>query len=221
MERLKLEVTPRQVLGKKVKGLRHQGITPVNLYGRGIESQALQVDTKNLQQVLIQAGETDIISLSISGSKSPRTALVRAVQRDPRNRLLLHVDFYQVSMTEKIKAEVPLALTGEAPAIKDKGGILLHILKTVTVEALPNDLPHALEVDLSHLEEIDQGVFVADIPLSDGVTLLTDSTQMVVKISGRQMMLEEEEGVEAVAEGEAEPGSEREAASTPEGSEAG
>ncbi len=217
MERLKLEVTPRQVLGKKVKDLRHQGITPVNLYGRGIDSQALQVDTKNLQQVLTQAGETDIISLSIAGNKTPRTALVRAVQRDPLNRLLLHVDFYQVIMTEKIKAEVPLALIGEAPAIKDKGGILLHIIKTLTVEALPNDLPHALEVDLSHLEEIDQGVFVADIHLSDGVTLLADPTQMVVKISGRQMMLEEEEGVVAAAEA----GAEGEAAAAPEGTGGG
>jgi large subunit ribosomal protein L25 len=205
MERLKLEATPREVLGKKVKTLRHQGITPVNLYGRGVNSQALQIDTKSLQHVLARAGETDLISLSIAGTKSPRIAIVRAVQKDPRSRMLLHVDFYQVQMTEKLKAEVPLTLVGEPPAVKDKGGILLNILNSLQVEALPDDLPHTLEVDLSGLVDIDQAIFAADIPLSDGVSLLTDPEQIVAKVARQRLMAEEEERVAAEAEVEAAP----------------
>jgi len=217
MERLELEVSRREITGKKVRFLRHEGIIPASLYGHGIDSTALQVDAKPLEQMLAQAGKTDLIDLKFTDSKTTERVLVREVQQNPLTDELLHVDFYQVKMTERISAEVPLAFVGEAPALKTRNVSLLRLVDSLTVEALPDALPHSLEVDLSTLEQTDQAVYVKDIHLGDGVTLLGDPEQMVVKVAEarRAVEVEEEvveaevgEEVEAVAEmpeAEAEP----------------
>ena len=98
MERIELEVTSREVLGKKVSFLRRQGITPVHLFGHSIESLALQCDTAKLQHALAQAGQTGIITLKLGNERRPRPVVVREVQRALRKGELLHVDFYQVKM---------------------------------------------------------------------------------------------------------------------------
>jgi len=120
MDKIELKVAKRDILGKKVKHLRRQGITPVHLFGHGIDSLALQCDTGELERVLGQAGQTRLIDLKLAKEKKPRTAVVREFDRDWRKRQLLHVDFYQVKMEEKIKLEVPVVLIGEAPALKSK-----------------------------------------------------------------------------------------------------
>lgn len=217
MERLELEVSRREITGKKVRFLRREGIIPASLYGHGIDSTALQVDAKPLEQMLAQAGKTDLIDLKFTDSKTTKRVLVREVQQNHLTDELLHVDFYQVKMTERISAEVPLAFVGEAPALKTRNVSLLRLVDSLTVEALPDALPHSLEVDLSTLEQTDQAVYVKDIHLGDGVTLLGDPEQMVVKVAEarRAVEVEEEvveaevgEEVEAVAEmpeAEAEP----------------
>ena len=107
--------------------------------------------------MLAHAGKTDLISLKIDDSKNPVRVLVREVQRNPLNDDLLHVDFYQVRMTEKIKADVPLVFVGEAPVLKKvKNSSILHLIDSLHIEALPDDLPHSLEVDVSRLEELDR-----------------------------------------------------------------
>ncbi|HIE17464.1 MAG TPA: 50S ribosomal protein L25 [Dehalococcoidia bacterium] len=183
MKRLELEASKREVLGKKVRFLRRQGLIPANIYGHGINSIPVQLDAKSLKQLLANTGTTDLISLKITGSKTPVRVLVRDVQRNPLTDELLHVDFYQVEMTERIKVEVPLVFIGEAPVLdRVKGTSLLHLVDSLYIEALPDDLPHSLEVDLSLLKEADDAIYVKDIQIGDGITLLSDPEQMVVKV---------------------------------------
>ena len=217
MDHLELTAEKRDIIGKKVRFMRREGSTPANLYGHGVTSTALKLDSKTLSNVLSHAGYTDLISLKVGSSKKAVKVLVREVQRDPLSEELLHVDFYQVKMTEKLKVDVPLSFTGEAPALKIKNTSLLYLMDALPIEALPDDLPHSVDVDLSVLEEVDQAVYVRDVALGHGVTLLGDPEQMVVKVTEtrgvkeEEVIAEEAEGEEAAAataeeaEGEAAP----------------
>jgi len=204
MDKIELKVTNREILGKKVKHLRRQGITPVHLFGHGIESLALQCDTGELERVLGQAGQTRLISLKLAKEKKPRTAVVREFDRDWRKGQLLHVDFYQVKMEEKIKLEIPVVLVGEAPALKSKTNMLEHALGTLTIECLPAKIPTSLEVDISSLTELDQAIRVKDVTLDKDITVLNNPELVVVKISSRPVEKVEEKVVEKVVEAEAE-----------------
>jgi len=218
MDKIELKVTNREILGKKVKHLRRQGITPVHLFGHGIESLALQCDTGELERVLGQAGQTRLISLKLDKEKKPRSVVVREFDRDWRKGQLVHVDFYQVKMEEKIKLEVPVVLVGEAPALKSKTYMLEHELGTLTVECLPAKIPASLEVDISSLTEPEQTIRVKDVILDKDITVLNDPELVVAKISSRPVEKIEEEVVEEVAEEaveapeEAAPGEEAEEA---------
>lgn len=208
MERIELEATTREVLGKKVRFLRRQGITPVHLFGHGIESEALQCDTAQLQRVLAQAGKTKLIELRLDKAKKPRKIVVREVQKDPLTGELLHVDFYQVRMAEKIKVEIPVVLVGEAPALRLKENMLVSELTSLTIECLPDDIPDSIELDLSSLTEAEQLIRVQDITSGEGITILNDPEQAVVRISTRPVEKVEEVaaevGEEVVEEKEAE-----------------
>jgi large subunit ribosomal protein L25 len=203
MDKIELKVTNREILGKKVKHLRRQGITPVHLFGHGIESLALQCDTSELERVLGEAGQTRLISLKLAKEKKPRTAVVREFDRDWRRGQLLHVDFYQVKMEEKIRLEVPIVLIGEAPALKSKTNMLEHELGTLTVECLPAKIPTSLEVDVSSLTEPEQAIRVKDVTLDKDITVLNNPDLVVVKISLRPVEKVEEKVVEEVVEAEA------------------
>ena len=200
MDKIGLEVTNREILGKKVRHLRRQGITPVHLFGHGIESLALQCDTGELEQVLAQAGQTGLIGLKLDKEKKPRTVVVREFDRDWRRGKLLHVDFYQIKMEEKIRLEVPLVLVGEAPALKSKDNMLEHELETLTVECLPAKIPASVGVDISSFTEPGQAIRIKDIALDKDVTVLNDPELVVVKISWRPVEKVEEEVVEVVEE---------------------
>ena len=183
MRRLELEVLKRDVKGKKVRFLRRGGQTPCNIYGHGIESLPVQVDSRKLGHLLARAGGTDLISIRMKGEASPANVLIRDVQRNPMTGDPIHVDFYQVRMTEKLKAEVPLVFVGEAPAIKLKNVSLLHAMNTLQIEALPDDLPHNIEVDISVLAVPEQSLHVKDIKVSDKITILADPEQMIIKVA--------------------------------------
>lgn len=193
-----LKVTRRAVTGKKVNVLRRQGITPVHLYGPGAESQTLQVETNVLKKLLGQTGRTALIELHVSGEKGSKRVLVREIQRSPVGGELLHVDFVQVSMTKKIKVEVPLILVGESPALRQKQNMLEHGLTSIQVECLPDEIPAQIELDISGLTESGQAIRVKDIPVSGQVTLFDDPDRMVLRITERY--LEKEEVVKAAAE---------------------
>jgi len=209
--RTELRVAPREVLGKKVKALRRQGLTPANIYGHNVESQAIQVATEELKHVLKSAGRNDIVYLRLDGN-DPRPTFVRDVQQHPVTDAIQHVDFLQISLREKVRADVPIHLTGIAPAVDTYGGILMHGLDHVTVEALPTEVPSFLEIDVSPLTEINQALHVSDLDLPDGVTLLTDVEQVVAKVAPPAVEPVEEVPEEEVEEGEAAPEGEEEAA---------
>ena len=204
MDKIELKVANREILGKKVKHLRRQGITPVHVFGHGIESLALQCDTKELERVLSQAGQTRLVNLKLAKEKKPRTVVVREFDRDWRRGQLVHVDFYQVRMEEKLRLEIPIVLIGEAPALKSKTNMLDHELGTLTVECLPAKIPNSFEVDISSLAELDQAVRVKDITLDKDITVLNNPDLVVAKISLRPVEKVEEKVVEEAVAAEAE-----------------
>lgn len=210
MRRLELEVSKRTVTGKKVRFLRRGGLIPCNIYGRGFESLPVQVDVRKLGHLLARAGGTDLISIKMTDSASPANVLIRDIQRNPMTGEPLHVDFYQVNMNEKLKAEVPLVFIGEAPASKLKNVSLLHAMNTLQIEALPDDLPHNIEVDISSLAVPEQSLHVKDIKVGDKVTILTDPEQMIIKVSEVRKAVEEAAPV--AAEGEEAAAAEKEEA---------
>jgi len=210
MEQIELNAAKRDVLGKKVRFLRRQGITPVHVFGHGIESLALQCDTTNLQRVLTQTGQTRIINLNIDGEKTPRTVMVRETQQSILKGDLLHVDFYQVKMTEVLDVDVPIVLVGEAPALRNKENMLMQELNTLSVQCLPASIPNSIEVDVTSLTEPDQAIRVRDIVPGEGVTILNDPEVMLARIAVQREAEEIPEAVEiaeevAEAEAEAQP----------------
>ncbi len=203
MDKIELKVSKREILGKKVKHLRRRGITPVHVFGHGIESLALQCDNKELERVLSQAGQTRLINLKLAKERKPRTVVVREFDRDWRRGELVHVDFYQVKMEEKIRLEVPIVLTGEAPALKFKDNMLEHELGTFTVECLPANIPDKIEVDISSLTQLDQTIRVKDVTLDKDIAVLNNPDLVVAKI-GLRPVEKVEEVVEEVVAAEAE-----------------
>ncbi len=200
MDQIELKVTNREILGKKVRFLRRQGITPVHLFGPGTKSMALQCDTATLQRVLAEAGKTGLISLKLDNEKRPRNVVVREVQREPRTGESLHVDFYQVKMAEKVEVEIPVVLVGEAPALKSKENMLVQELNILTVECLPDKIPASVGLDLGSLTESGQTMRVKDIELDKEVTVLNDPELVVVRISVRHVEKIEEVIEEVVEE---------------------
>ncbi len=182
MEQIELQVSSRKLLGKRVRHLRKQGFLPANLFGHGITSTALQVETKAFQTAFSKAGTNTLVALKVDGAKETSMALIRGVQRNAVSRNLLHVDFYKVSMTEKIRLSVPLAYVGEAPGVVTHGGILLHNLEKVEIECLPGDLIHSIPVDISGLAEIGSALYIKDLKVDQAITIQADPEELVVKI---------------------------------------
>ena len=220
MEGLTLEADKRNILGKKTRFLRRQGITPAHLFGHGLESLALECDTAKLQRIIARAGRTRLIALGIKGDKEPRSVFIKEIQRNACTGELLHVDLFQVRKTERVRVDVPIVLVGEAPAMKGKGYTLTHSLTSLSIECLPDKLPPQIEVDLSQLEEVGQAIYLRDIHLSPDITVHTDPDQMVVKVSEIRVEKVEEVAAEVTAEAAAEEGAEEGAEEKPEEQEA-
>jgi large subunit ribosomal protein L25 len=210
MQELKIKATKREVLGKKSRFLRKQGITPAHLFGHSLESLAIQCDTNELLNVVAHAGTTRLISLKLDGDKEAKNVFVREIQKDFLGRELLHVDFFQVRKGEKMTMDVPIVLVGDAPAMKGKGRVMIHGLNLLSIECLPEKVPPQIEVDVTVLLELDQSIYVKDIKLDADIKVHNEPGQLVAKVSELTVKAEEEakpaaaEGAEgAVAEGEA------------------
>ncbi len=191
-QQTELEVAPREVLGKASKRLRKAGFIPGNIFGHHEESQAVQVDAvafKRLQRSHHLAG---IIALRMPGATDGQTVLVRHIQHDPRTGNVIHVDFFRVSLTERINVKVPLHFVGEAPAAKNEGGVLLHLLDALEVECAASDIPEYLEADVSSLAEIDAIIHASDVPLPANFTLITDPGEGVAKVAATRAEVAEE-----------------------------
>jgi large subunit ribosomal protein L25 len=199
-EQVELAAQKRTTIGRQVKQLRREGWVPAVMYGHGFDSVSLQFEERNLTKLLSHVGGSQLISIKVKGQKRPEMALVRDVQRDVVKGNLLHVDFYRVDMAERLTTEIPLTMVGESPVIQRGEGIMLQGLSSVEVECLPGDLVDTIAVDLTDLEELDQGVFVRDLAIPAGIDVLTDPDEMIVRV----VPLAEEEIIEEVVEEELE-----------------
>ena len=190
MEKLVIAAEKRTVIGKKVGALRREGKLPGVIYGHKIEPTAIVMDLKEATRVLSMATSSSLLTIELDGKE--QSVLIREGQRDHLKNRFLHVDFQVVSLTEKIRAEVNIEITGTAPAVKDVGGVVVEGLNSVHVEALPTDLPERVTVDISGLNEIGDSILVKDIKFSSNVEVLTPEDEMVVLITSPAAEVEEE-----------------------------
>lgn len=188
MKHPQLNVEKRTVLGKQVKKLRREGFLPANIYGKDLSSVAVQVKYADFEPVFKEVGETGLVDVILDGQKRP--VLIKNLQMNYQTRTPLHADLYQVNLKEKVKSMVPLEITGAAKAVEEKLGVLLTPLSEVEVEALPEELPDNIEVDVTNLSNVDEQITVADLKVPQGVTVLTEAEQVVARIT--EMMKEEE-----------------------------
>jgi large subunit ribosomal protein L25 len=209
MKHPQLTVEKREIVGKKVRKLRREGILPANIYGKELASVSVQLPIKEFEAVFKQVGETGLVDLMLDGERRP--ILIKNLQLTYPSRTPIHADFFQVNLKEKVKTMVPLVITGEPQAVRDNIGMLLTPASEVEVEALPEALPENIEINVEHLAAIDEQVTVGDLKAPEGVTILTDPGQVIAKI-GELVVEEPEPEPEAAAEGEGTEGAEAETA---------
>lgn len=197
MEEYKLEAQKREILGKKVKALRREGKLPGVIYGSGIEPQPITLDSKEVRQTLKVIGANTLVTLKIG--KQEHLALVRDIQREVIMQDLLHIDFQAVSLEEKITTTVPIAVEGDAPAVKEYNAVLTPGLVELQIEAKAKDLPDAVHADVSSLIEIGDNILVKDLKVPADVTVLDDPEELVY-VAAAQTLMEIEEEVEEGAE---------------------
>jgi large subunit ribosomal protein L25 len=184
-QQVKLKAEKRTVIGRNaIKNIKKEGLVPGVVYGSQAQPMALQVDGRELKNVLAHASsEHVLVELEIvdGGQSTSRLALIQEVQHHPLKRDLLHVDFHAVSATEKITSEVPIEAFGDALGVRTFGGLLEYSLRSLDVECLPQDLPDLIRIDVSNLN-IGESFHVRDIPLPSGVEALTDADLTVVSV---------------------------------------
>ena len=176
-----ITATKREITGRRVAGLRKAGKLPGVLYGHEVKTQHIEMNERDFAKAFKTAGESTIVNLVVDGQTQP--VLIHDVQNHYLNGQPIHVDFYAVDMTEKIKVKVPLHFIGEAPAVKALGGTLVKNLIEVEVECLPGDLPHDFEVDISNLNTFEDVIRVSDLKVSDKVIVLAPPDEVAVTVA--------------------------------------
>jgi large subunit ribosomal protein L25 len=192
MERIELTAQSRTVEKRGAKRLRRQGKVPGMLYGRGVGNIPLHMEAIELKRVLGQAGASQLIELRIDEASATQPVLAREIQRDVLSGEAIHVDFYAVSMTERITADVAITLVGEPEAVATAQGILLQGANSILIECLPGNLIPSLEVDVSELE-LNSAIYVSDLELPGNVEVLADPQELVAQVVPERLEEEEEE----------------------------
>lgn len=216
-DRPTLSAASRTVLGKKVKRLRREGLLPANVYGRGVASTAIQLDSRDFRRAIRQAGIRSMFELAIDGEQDSRHVLVRGLDREGGTGDPIHVDFYQVDLNHPIQTTTNIRLVGTAPAVTDLGGTLLQNLETVAIRCLPLDIPEAIEIDVSSLVSFELSLNVGDLNVPEGVEVLAASDIGVATVDAPRLTIEgeEEEGEEDLEGEEGEIAEGEEGAETP------
>lgn len=211
-DKVSLKTEVRTVFGKKLNKIRKQGLVPGNIYGPDFKSKSISVVYKDLVKIYKIVGETGVVYLSLDKENIP--VLIKTIQKHPLSSSLLHIDFRKIDLTKKIEANVPVKTIGVSEAVSQKAGVLLVQSDTVLVEALPEDIPSHIEVDIAVIKEIGQEIKVADLKKSDKYEIKTPIEKVVVSVVAHK-----EESIvpetaaaapeiitEAVKEGEEAPG---------------
>jgi len=216
----KLEASKRELTGRKVNKLRKEGILPATMYGNNMDSMTIQMDTREVEKLFEEVGESGLIDLVVDGKEYP--ILLRNPQYNILTEEMTHVDCYKVNLKVRITAAVPVEIIGEAPGVK-AGNVLVEVSDQVEIEALPADLPEKLEIDISSLVEAGDMITAGDIKLDDKMELKSIADQVLVKIEAPRVATEEElaeeEAAAAVAPSEVPATSQKEATDEEEGGE--
>ena len=216
---MKLNASRRELLGKRARRLLREGKVPAVVYGHHAAATSVTLDEREFEQVFKRAGHTQLVDLAVDGGRAHKV-LIKDIQVHPRRHGPIHVDLHQVSMREKLQAQVPIVVVGHSPAVERGDADVLQVMHQLRVECLPGDIPEAITIDISGLENVGDGLRVADAPGFDGVTVLDDPEDVIVKVPARRELVEEEEEEEA-AEGEAAAESAEEEPPTSEDSDSG
>jgi large subunit ribosomal protein L25 len=161
--------------------LRNSGFVPGVVYGKGVKNIDVSIAEIPLKKAFKEAGESTLLELEVEGDKS-RHVIINEVQTDPVKGEPLHVDFLEVRLDQKIKAEVPILFVGESQAIKGLGGILVKNIQHIEVEAFPQDLPHNIEVDISSINTFEDHIKIGDIKINPKVKILSDTSSIVASV---------------------------------------
>lgn len=191
-EQVDINAQPRQVMGRRVRHLRAQGLIPANISGAARPSVAIQIPAVELRRLLKRHG-ANVLRIHLSQSPSVETALLNRVERDPITSVILHVDFRRVRLNQPVHARVPLHLTGESPAVRIHGGVLLHLFDTIEIESLPANIPEEVTLDISQLDELNSVLTVADVQLPANVKLVSPENEPVVAVKAPRIEVPEVE----------------------------
>ncbi len=180
MTSIKIELQPRELIGRKSKRLRSQGLIPGVIYGNNFTPVNVQLDAKTFAKAYAQVGQTSLLDASINGETLP--VKIQEVAINPVSDAFIHVDFYKVNLKEKITATIPLVFVGESEAVKNLGAILVRGISEIEVEGLPQEIPHEIHVDLSQLKDLSSRISAGDLPLPKGITMNTDPEITVASV---------------------------------------
>lgn len=186
---MELLAQKREQFGRAVKTLRKQGLIPAELYGHGVENLHLSVPLKDFKKAFKAVGESAVVTVVVGEEKKP--VLIHDVSYHPVTDEILSVDFYQIRLDEKIKVKVPLRFIGESPAVKNLGGLLVKAVSEIEIEALPMDIPAAIDVPLQKIAAIGQSIHVRELAVPPSVKVLVELETVVATV--KEKMTEEEE----------------------------
>lgn len=180
LQMTELKAKSRKELGRQVGALRRAGFLPAVVYGEGVPSEPIAVSAKEFEKVLKEAGESTLVKLDVGGKT--HNVLIHDITHHPLKGTALHADFYAVRMDKEIRTKVPVEFIGESAAVKNDGGTLVKVVQEIEVEALPQNLPHELKVDLSKLETLQSRLLIKDISVPTGVKILVDIEEVVALV---------------------------------------
>lgn len=196
MERHSIEAELRTETGKgAARTIRRDGLIPGVVYGRGNDPRSIKVDPLDIEKLLHSNAIFDLTFVGEDGGEDEATVIIKDYQKDVIKQNLLHVDFQFISMDEKITVSVPMRLEGDALGVRN-GGVLQHLLREIEIDALPAEIPEEITIDISELE-VGESLAVADLELSEGLDLVTESDEVIVTVVTPTELVEEEEETEA------------------------
>lgn len=190
--KITLKLQKRDITGKKVQALRGAGVIPVSLYGKKIKNVSASVTLTSFESVFETAGETQIVYINLEGEDIERPVIISDIQLHPVTDKILHVDFRQVDLKEKLEADIPLELIGESPAVKEFGANIIQLINEIRVEALPTDLPEKIEIDISLLKAIGDVIRISDLKIDTSKVEIKVEDLSSVIVSASEQQKEEE-----------------------------
>ena len=179
-DKVTLKAEVRTVFGKKLNKIRKAGFIPANIFGPDFKSKSISVIYKDLVKTYKMVGETGVVYISIDKESIP--VLIKSIQKHPLTSLLLHIDFRKIDLSKKIETNVPVKTIGVSEAVSQKAGVLLVQSETLLVEALPEDIPSHIEVDITVIKEIGQEIKVSDLKKSDKYEIKTPVEKVIVAV---------------------------------------